>query len=392
MTFVPEETKLHKGNSVVFKLRVNPTDNNSPQIESTMRVLSGEEGVRPALQHRRELQRVVIGLNATTGPQIYAIVQQTLSGRAKDKFVTVCEQLQQTALRDARETAAAQARANGQNEAAARNAVNQPEITGDIVDEALKEVVTMICPYKAYQRVKRWIRRRVRKATDMSIRDFYNHLLRINNQEIPAMPPNFSHDQSLPEDEIIDILLYAIPNSWKKEMDKQGFDIDRATPQQVVDICEQIEASESHDSNGSNNNNNKSKSNEKNGKSNKKAKKSHDKTKGNSNNNDDYYCMYHKKNDSHDTKDCKVLKALAEAKSTKDHGGTGNKNKTWSRKKDGENKSGAKDLKVLVNQAVKEELKSMSRKRKSDSDDDDDEINLQQFNYDMLDEMSVASA
>ena len=44
----------------------------------------------------------------------------------------------------------------------------------------------------------------------------------INNEEIPMLPP-FKNNQSLAADEVIEIYHHAIPNSWKREMKKQGF-------------------------------------------------------------------------------------------------------------------------------------------------------------------------
>ena len=41
---------------------------------------------------------------------------------------------------------------------------------------------------------------------------------------LPFLPPNFNDAQKLPEEELIDILYYGIPNSWKNKMTKQGID------------------------------------------------------------------------------------------------------------------------------------------------------------------------
>jgi hypothetical protein len=54
----------------------------------------------------------------------------------------------------------------------------------------------------------------------MKIRIFVNHLHQINLDEIPQLPP-FAPDQELSNDELLDIILYGIPKSWVKEMDRQ---------------------------------------------------------------------------------------------------------------------------------------------------------------------------
>jgi hypothetical protein len=52
-------------------------------------------------------------------------------------------------------------------------------------------------------------------------------------------------DQHLSQDELLDIILYGIPKSWVKEMDRQDFDPFSATTiLQVVDFCERLESAE----------------------------------------------------------------------------------------------------------------------------------------------------
>ena len=49
------------------------------------------------------------------------------------------------------------------------------------------------------------------------------------------------------EDELIDILVYATPKSWSREMDRQGFDPINKTLREVVDFMECIEQAEDFD-------------------------------------------------------------------------------------------------------------------------------------------------
>jgi hypothetical protein len=80
----------------------------------------------------------------------------------------------------------------------------------------------------------------------MKVRTYYQHLVRVNQDELPALPP-FGRSQHLLDDEIIDILCYGTPKSWSREMDRQGFDPLTLTPTQVVDFLERIEQSEDFD-------------------------------------------------------------------------------------------------------------------------------------------------
>ena len=91
--------------------------------------------------------------------------------------------------------------------------------------------------------VKRYLRRECRKPADMKVRAFCQHLLRVNEDELLALPP-FGTNQTMSEDELIDIMLYATPRSWSCEMDRQGFDPVVKNLAEVVQFMERIEQSE----------------------------------------------------------------------------------------------------------------------------------------------------
>ena len=46
------------------------------------------------------------------------------------------------------------------------------------------------------------------------------------------------------DDELVDILCYACPHSWTREMDQQGFDPLLKNPTEVVDFMERFEQAE----------------------------------------------------------------------------------------------------------------------------------------------------
>jgi hypothetical protein len=64
--------------------------------------------------------------------------------------------------------------------------------------------------------------------------------MRINIEEIPHLPP-FARDQRLSEDEIIEIILNATPNSWSQEMDRQNFDPEQQSILSLLQFMERIE-------------------------------------------------------------------------------------------------------------------------------------------------------
>jgi hypothetical protein len=74
-------------------------------------------------------------------------------------------------------------------------------------------MVEKLVPSGALAKVKRHLCRHCRKPVEMSVRQYYQNLYRINNQEIPNLPP-FGALQNFREDEFIDIILYGTPGSW----------------------------------------------------------------------------------------------------------------------------------------------------------------------------------
>ena len=77
----------------------------------------------------------------------------------------------------------------------------------------------------------------------MKIREYFHNLQRLNEEELPNLPP-FGVGQNLTQDEMLDILLFGTPRSWQNEMERQGFDPMEKTIQEVVDFMENLESVE----------------------------------------------------------------------------------------------------------------------------------------------------
>jgi hypothetical protein len=223
----------------------------------------------------------------------------------------------------------------------------------------------------------------MRKPIEMSVREFFNHLVHINAMELPKLPP-FQADQSLAEDELIDILLFAFPKSWQGEMERQGFDPITRSPTDVMKFCERLESADALEGkfqkvakDGKTNGKNKP---------NKKAKAS----------DGEKYCHFHGKG-NHNSNDCKTLKAMAEsAKKGKsgNNSGKSHGNKTWNKKADDAKKESAKELSALIRKQIRAELNAIevddsdneSAKRKADSDDEEvNAVEMANFDFDNLD-------
>ena len=82
----------------------------------------------------------------------------------------------------------------------------------------------------------------MRKPPTMTMRSFMTRMLEIN-QYLSEFPPH-GDDQQLPQDEILDIGEFAVPNAWQREMTIQNFDPIAGTVSDLVDFCERMECTE----------------------------------------------------------------------------------------------------------------------------------------------------
>jgi hypothetical protein len=195
------------------------------------------------------------------------------------------------------------------------------------------------------------------------------------------LPPSFDDTQKLTDDELIEVIYFGIPNSWKNEMVRQGFDPIEKTLEEFREFCQRLEDIPEFQVKDSKPVAKKSKTTPSTGKSNDNG------------NNGTKYCMIHGKC-NHSSNECKKLKALAKETET-----GGSKNKTWSKKADDYKKKQKADLAVLVQKAVKEQLNAISEKKRKSSDDDDsaslttEDLNQIDFeNLDLSDDESFHSA
>ena len=178
------------------------------------------------------------------------------------------------------------------------------------------------------------------------------------------MPPFHDTNNRIADDELLDIVMFGIPKSWTKEMDKQDFDPFAHNMARLVDFCERLESAEDfHPEQVVKNN-----------KGNKKAKTQ----KGSSNSKDGMWCAVHKTT-THNTDECDVVK-----RAQKSHGSDKKhfKNKTWKRKSDDAKSYTKKEIASIAKKAARQaerrvtkELNAVSKRSSSgsESDDSDDE-------------------
>jgi len=268
LPLVPEPTAvLKKEDLTQVDLLSDPTDPNSTKVKFAFKVLKGCNGetAREVIQWFINVERAFTGLNSNNGQLRYQMIQQFASGSALSGFnhnvlfQAVPARAELVATAQAAVTADdgtnAARRAGLENHLAAMQALTNETILAQadgipIVTAALRQLTTVLIrvPTKILQRVKRYLRREARKPIEMGVKECIMHILCINSQEIPRLPPHFNATQMLSDDKIIDILLFGTPKSWQREMDRQGLDPLASTPHDVATFMERIKMSEDFDS------------------------------------------------------------------------------------------------------------------------------------------------
>ena len=285
-----------------FKLRTVPADANSPLVNFSLRIAQGYESPREIIEWCINARRVVDGLNLNAAGSEAGRLD-TLRSCCRGTILNTLNESVQTWRDQDLEQRQQQARANvvrdphhndAQHQAAldaAAAAEARQAAVDDCINHALNEIVKTRCPYKALEKQKRFMRRKMRKPANLSTRAYVSNILRINGEELPMLPP-FQANQSLSADEIIDIVTFGIPKSWVRKMDEHDFDPLAKGLGSLVAFCERMEAAEEHQNDP-----------ETKGTSSKKPSKKHKSTRNNGGKGK--WCEYHE-TDSHNTSECEV--------------------------------------------------------------------------------------
>ena len=384
-----DEYKLSKDNSTSWELRTVPTNANSTTYKVLVRILEGNETPRQICRWHKDVIKICLGTNATTLEAREPIMEACMRPGPLNIFRATTRAYAETAYHAALEAAEQQDRTAGDttaSDAVKANGVDHYR-NNDHLDVALQEVVTNHMPRKVLAKVKRNLRRDMRKPLDMGVRKYYQAISRINDEELPHLPP-FGNGQFLGTDEILDILLFGTPRSWQAEMDRQGFDPIEKGLLETVDFMENIESTEDKPYQEVKPKSKKKSSTKETGDSESSSKKKMP-----------HYCKVHGPNYTHDTSDCRAAKKEKSSKGSYP-------NKTWSRKADEVTSASKKELAALVAKTIKKEVKagvkkqlaSVTKKRKSGDADSDEECclvqmlekNLDGFNYQQMESLSIS--
>jgi hypothetical protein len=377
--------EVGKYNSKSFSLLVNPTGGaGSPEYRQNYRILTGNEDLRTKIQWIKDIGEVQRGTLTITVDPTKAIVK-TLSNTAINAMFLQCLHELSLPRFESDMVLAEEADALAGN-TALHDLLQRRGLEDhfDDVNQALVDTIGGNLPFKCLQKVKRYLRRECRKPYDMKAREYVNHMQRVNNEEIPFVPPG-GLAQRLSVDEILDIILWGTPRSWQTEMDRQGFDPLDASIMEVTAFMERIEETEETPKKASANGNGNKKPAAKDWKT--KDWKSQGKT--------TKYCSHHGNNTTHTTEECKVLqsKRFKGEGSSNYKGNSGKKpynNKTWTKNADDSKRDSKKELNAIVKKAiakgVKKELNAIQAKRKTDdSSDEDGELHMLEQAFDLKD-------
>jgi hypothetical protein len=181
------------------------------------------------------------------------------------------------------------------------------ELDEEMVIESLNVVASNVFPHRALDMQKVWMSHYLKKPYDLPIRQTAGALTRINN----ALPlfPGGTQDSKFSETELVRILEMAIPESWRRQFDLEGYIPTEDTRAVLVNHCERMERNETTmktETKDKDDDNKKSK-NSKVGKSATRRGNS-DSSANNNRDRNSFFCKNCGRNKTHNTSKCFYLK------------------------------------------------------------------------------------
>lgn len=267
--------------------------------------------------------------------------------------------------------------------------------TEETVFAGLNAVALTVFPFRALESQKQWMRRRMQKPKDLSIRKTVAAVGRLN-QSLTFFP-NGKESDKFTTGEILEILEWSIPEAWRTKFDLNGYIPTEFPKSRFITECEAIERNEPKLQ---------IKTDRPLSEETKTHKKSHD-IKYRSANNDTtamYHCTEHGHNHTHSTEKCYTLKNREEKASGTSSSGLSKKS---FRKEINSLAKGKPRKKILeMFQAVlQKEQKRLSKSKKSkkkkviiesssessSSDSSDEEMSIQHMELNKIDKTDINS-
>jgi hypothetical protein len=188
-------------------------------------------------------------------------------------------------------------------------------MTLEHVDKSLRAVTDIVFPFRAMETQKQWMSRHMRKPYDLPMKNFEQAVSRINNY-LPSFP-NGTPNSKYNETELVELLECALPSSWRRTMDINGFVPSLNNKAALVNACERIERNEvpikrDRDHSRDNNNNHRSTKKIRFGKT-ETGNKKYGRTREPSND-ERFFCKECGYDKNHNTESCFKLKKIAREK------------------------------------------------------------------------------
>jgi hypothetical protein len=115
-------------------------------------------------------------------------------------------------------------------------------MTEQHIDNALLAVTNQIFPYRALETQKQWMSKYARKPYKMGAKQFVTSIIRINNY----MPffPNAAVLSKYTEEELLNILEFAVPPHWRKAFDLRDYLPTSDDKARFISKCERVKQNE----------------------------------------------------------------------------------------------------------------------------------------------------
>ena len=210
-----EETKA-KDDFRSVEIRSDPTDNNSPKVKLSIRMLKNNEPSKIIAWHKSVVGNVIPNLGLQ-------------SPKAKARFLeeTMKEPMVSTWKR------AYHAKFTGVNE----------NLTENNFQQAIKDFLKAIMPHNCLAKQRRYLLFAVRKPLGMRVREYVQQL-KEKNEDLVRYPPDFDEKQKLPDDIVAAIRDNSLPITWRKQAILQGHDSLRVDEEGNIKFFERIEETE----------------------------------------------------------------------------------------------------------------------------------------------------
>jgi hypothetical protein len=111
----------------------------------------------------------------------------------------------------------------------------------EVIQLVIDDIIECVMPRHALSHVKCCLSRQCVKPQEIGVRAHYQHLVFINTQETPWIPP-FKREQAFIDDIIKENPLFVTPPEWQREMDRMGFDPTYHDSLRVLHFMENVDA------------------------------------------------------------------------------------------------------------------------------------------------------